>query len=1002
MLNFFAIFLACMFVITDNLHAAGRYVLAMWREEGADENHAPIGNHSIFVWVFDESGNPVPGVHCYTSWGVDQGQTNADGFCEIPMKKEEEYRDVMIVDDKGSSSDITPKMTTQRNPYWGHYSYECIFLYKSDDSNPGTFNVTEFTCPPHPSEQYGQPGDSKVSYTRSITYYWGDYKSAALLAQDGGGGDEVKLANWSQEIGQTFVANGNRVWAVMFQGAIGDNYSLKWTAQILEDGPNGKPVGPAVSLPEEKTPILRPVVWPVTDAPQTTPGKTYYLKITRDSAGLNYFRSVRNNYPNGCVYENGNPLPDYDMKAIVIEMNYTLTGPTGTLKGVIKDAATSIPIDNVKIQVKQGTTEKVTYSKIDGTYSQTLPVGTYDITVSKPGYLTQTKTNITVGDGQVIVQNFALERDPSVVPIVLRFSNNSFESGLENWTQHPVQNVSYSYDTSTAHTGARSAKISCTDPAGSGYAHLWQATSTNAVTAGEFYKFTVWVRGQNVSKINEQVIGPGVRIGWANNWFTQPIRDDWIKAPTGTYDWTPLSLIVQAPRGAQQLQVALFLENSTGSIWYDDVNAEEGADTTPPPQPTLQAPQNNYTITSLPYTFDWSDVNDNNTGGSNPCVYHLQIAKDQSFSSPEVNEPWLQQSQYTLTSIPNGTYYWRVRAKDSSGNASSWTSAWAVIVDVPTSGDKTPPPAPTLQSPPDGYTIASLPYTFDWTDVNDNNTGGSNPCTYEIQIDNDNSFSSPEVDQSGLTQSQYTLTSSIPNGRYYWRVRAKDNAGNTSVWSSTRTVTVNVSTSGDRTPPPTPILQSPPDGYTIASLPYTFDWTDVNDNNTGGSNPCTYEIQIDNDNSFSSPEVDQSGLTQSQYTLTSSIPNGTYYWHVRAKDSAGNLSDWTSARTVIVNIGAPKVDRIKVVPNFVSKGTANNVKLEYHVSSPGEIRIRIYSVDGQLVKEITKIKQQGGVYEETWRMQDDNGAELPSGIYLIYYTTDKTTTPLVEKVIYVK
>jgi hypothetical protein len=773
MFNFLYFFFVTTFFIS-NLNAVGKYVLASWRELGAHENPSRV----IFVWVFDEQGNPMPNRRVYTSWGVEQKITDNRGFCEIELKPYED-RDVMIVDDIGSESDITPIMTVTREPLFGSYSYECIFLYKSDKNSPGIFDTSLVGSLNTQLEH-----DIDSPYTRSITYYWSDYVTAGMKEEYGGGGDKYVLGNWSGEVGQTFVAKGDRIWCVMFHGVIGDNNWLSWKAEILEDGPEGPPVGPPRESPHW-APILYPVVWPINNMPQTVPGKTYYLKITRPE-GINYFRTVRDNYPFGCVYENKQPLVEFDMKAIVIEMYY---GPKGAIMGVIKDISTSFPIDGVVVKIKQNNVEYTTFTDKNGVYRHMVPPGTYEITVSKVGYLPVTVSNITVSEGVTTRRDFKLQIAPSETPIVLSLKNRSFESGLSDWTQHPVQNTSYEEDASVAHSGTRSAKITCTSPTG---AHLWQMTPDNSVTPGKFYKFWVWVKTENVQKHQEDAPGAALRIAWMTS--SQYLRTDWIYGPVGTSTWTKVGAVIQAPSGAIRVQLALHLENATGSVWFDDVNIVE----------------------------------------------------------------------------------------ESTGPAPG--------------GDTTQPPTPTLQTPPDGYTVTSLPYTFDWSDVDDNNTGGSNPCTYEIQISNDNSFSSPEVEQSGLTQSQYTLTSSIPNGRYYWRVRAKDNAGNWSAWSSTRTVIVNI----------------------VAPKP------------------------------------------------------------------------------------KPKIDKVEVVPNFVTKDNAKNVKIKYYYSSPGTITLRVYSIDGQLVKESTKYVQSEGSGEIPWPMQDDNGVELPSGIYVVYYYTATTTTPLIEKVVYVK
>jgi len=62
-----------------------------------------------------------------------------------------------------------------------------------------------------------------------------------------------------------------------------------------------------------------------------------------------------------------------------------------------------------------------------------------------------------------------------------------------------------------------------------------------------------------------------------------------------------------------------------------------------------------------------------------------------------------------------------------------------------------PPPVPKLLFPENNGEITSLPYSFKWEAVNDNSTGGRNPCKYSIEIDNNSDFSSPEIKVSVLT-----------------------------------------------------------------------------------------------------------------------------------------------------------------------------------------------------------------------------------------------------------
>ena len=106
--------------------------------------------------------------------------------------------------------------------------------------------------------------------------------------------------------------------------------------------------------------------------------------------------------------------------------------------------------------------------------------------------------------------------------------------------------------------------------------------------------------------------------------------------------------------------------------------------------------------------------------------------------------------------------------------------ATATPSPVPTVG---PPPAPDLQET-NGAVSLSVP-VFNWTD-----TPNTDSATYQIQIDDEPDFSSPEIDESTST-SDYRVpdSQSLAPGDYFWRVRAF-NEGQPGPFSDPRLQTV--------------------------------------------------------------------------------------------------------------------------------------------------------------------------------------------------------------------
>ncbi|MFC1961782.1 IPT/TIG domain-containing protein [Chloroflexota bacterium] len=93
-------------------------------------------------------------------------------------------------------------------------------------------------------------------------------------------------------------------------------------------------------------------------------------------------------------------------------------------------------------------------------------------------------------------------------------------------------------------------------------------------------------------------------------------------------------------------------------------------------------------------------------------------------------------------------------------------------------------------------------------------------------------------------------------------------------------------------PAPTPLL--PANAAPTKSRAY-LDWSDVTD----PSLPVSYQLQIATDMNFATVIADKETLTESQYTLPEEErlqavkQNTTYFWRVKAVDSASNESEWS-------------------------------------------------------------------------------------------------------------
>ncbi len=145
--------------------------------------------------------------------------------------------------------------------------------------------------------------------------------------------------------------------------------------------------------------------------------------------------------------------------------------------------------------------------------------------------------------------------------------------------------------------------------------------------------------------------------------------------------------------------------------------------------------------------------------------------------------------------LPNGTSivdissiaetrYLRVRFEFETPTATPGVTSFSVA-SIP--GDRTPPEAPILVSPENGSTQTQSTVNLDWNSTPEN----SLPVYYYVEV-SDNPEFPYENDNSGWITGDSWSTSTLSQGTWYWRVRAKDNAGNEGEYSGYRTFTISL------------------------------------------------------------------------------------------------------------------------------------------------------------------------------------------------------------------
>jgi hypothetical protein len=315
----------------------------------------------------------------------------------------------------------------------------------------------------------------------------------------------------------------------------------------------------------------------------------------------------------------------------------------------------------------------------------------------------------------------------------------------------------------------------------------------------------------------------------------------------------------------------------------------------PPSVPTLLLPALNALTTDFTPRLDWARV----TVPILPVVttfdhYELWLDDHAAFTSPyQADIAGVANHEYTIPDPnalnPNTTYSWRVRAYNSDGEYSSWSLVHTLrTVILP----------PVLQLPVDTITVPTIRPTFDWGDV-------SGASGYTIQISKDNIFTMNVVSATITSgkNSQYTPLVNLPiNTLLYWRVKANGLNG-PSLWSSP---TWSFTTPN---PPGVPSLIAPAINSLQSDYSPTLKWSKPVNPTTPGSSPFDhYQVQIATDAAFTAIVQDEDVITYDtpEYTASPDLnPNTKYYWQVRAWNTLGHYSIWSTVRYFRTALSAP-------------------------------------------------------------------------------------------------
>jgi len=228
------------------------------------------------------------------------------------------------------------------------------------------------------------------------------------------------------------------------------------------------------------------------------------------------------------------------------------------------------------------------------------------------------------------------------------------------------------------------------------------------------------------------------------------------------------------------------------------------------------------------------------------------------------------------SNAPKGVY--KITITGTGADSKVWTTTYTLTVtekEIPPVPDTTPPPTPSLISPPDGTVTEDNTPTFDWSDVTD-----LSGVTYTLEIID-------TLTKTGLTSSIYTLTSeeALAAGTYLWRVRAVDGAGNPSGWPETWSLIVTI-------PPPPGIPTSSVDTitpYWQKDVPFTVTAQASDNDGYVESVELWYRYSTDNSSWVNWKLFGMDGDEPWSWPFTALEGDGYYEFYSIARDNDNNV-----------------------------------------------------------------------------------------------------------------
>ncbi len=358
--------------------------------------------------------------------------------------------------------------------------------------------------------------------------------------------------------------------------------------------------------------------------------------------------------------------------------------------------------------------------------------------------------------------------------------------------------------------------------------------------------------------------------------------DAWLIAPSyqattiGAYDSATLAFTLQIPEEVAHQSTHVVALRVAGPGGIEDTSEVSLYLLNPVFPPALVSPDTVlYTQNRRP-TLQWDGVADS---------YTLLLGSDTNLTSVYRTFTGLTSTTFSWSlsdSLLDGQYFWAVKKYVSGDSSSIQRYPRRLIVDNGV------PSVVEIYSPAPGVSMANPHPSFFFSESSGSGPGTA-PEVTQLQMASDSAFSLNLHTYEPLTGTNLTIQDSLDDGRWYYRMRRLDLAGNISSSGAIPDLII------DTRMPDLPAQVSPANGQTVASLPVKLKWSATPPVGWQTSREYYY-LWISNAADFSDGTF--VGFVYSDsFSFASPTVGLTYYWRVKALDSAGHATAFGPSRT---------------------------------------------------------------------------------------------------------